>query len=320
MRPVVPRPVHVYPSRFAQTVLTVAATSAFAFGGTSASAAGAAPTPTGGVSPAIAQPEAKTTSKSRANAKAKSRSKAKTRKRAKAKARAQSTGAFISDYTGPTGAIFHRRHSVGGPVRGGSPSRYEEEAWFEIEGGRRTHRISTYGPIAGSGDSLSSGSNENWSTPDFEVNLERGTVYSPHTPGSFARLACPTQREAFRGSHGDLALWEWGRVQRIYDRYVAGEQLPAGPTIDGHETITGEIRQSADFSQTLYIDRLTGALRRIVNHDRWNGDVPIDYSVWEMIPAGGSAANLSGTLPASGVEIRSPEDCAQIAPFPVGTP
>lgn len=302
----VPRPSQLTSTRLFRAAVAVLVTGALAVSATAAAA------PTGGVTATSAAATAKGKAKSKHKAKAKKPRKRKT-------ARAQSTQTYVSDYSGPTGAIFHRRHSVGGPVRGAAPSRYEEEAWFEIDGGRRARTVGTVGPIDANGNFLSSGTSEDWSTPDFLVHLESGTSF-PGAPGSYKRAGCPTQREAFRRSHGDLAMWEYNRVRRIYDRHLAGEQLPAGPVIDGHETITGEIRQSADASQTLYLDRGTGALRRIVNHDPWNGDVTVEYSVWEMIPAGGSAANLAGVLPATGVRDRSAEDCTQIAPFPVDTP
>lgn len=316
----VPRSLDRRATRLGRAFATTAAVLALA--ATAASPMSATASPSGGVAPssdrAASQSNGKSKSSAQNKSSAKSKSKTKSRKPKRKTARAQRTPTFVSDYVGQTGAIFHRRHRVAGP-RGAAPSIYEEEGWFEIDGGRRARTVGVVSMLDAAGSVLSTSTVDDWSTPDFQVHLQLGTKY-PGAPGSYGRAGCPTQREAFRRTHGDLALWEYDRVRRIYDRYLGGEQLPAGPVIDGHETIAGEIRRSADFSQTLYLDRATGALRRIVNHDRMNGDVTIDYLAWEMIPAGGSAANLSGVLPTSGLEIRLPEDCEQIAPFPADTP
>lgn len=226
--------------------------------------------------------------------------------------RNRATVASVPTYAGETGPVLHTRSVTISSSRDASTGRItrtqtlEREAWTETGGGRRERTITR---ALGATSGRLQGVTERWSSPRLWVELpRRGAVDGTElAPSAFCRPptlppAGPTpEQQSLQRARTDLA------------------SLPPGPELRGHRTRVfthtaapapgaGGVRPP----ETLFhLDAETGVPLRRTFRGFGSQEVVVrtDYLAWEERPAGSSAAELAGTLPAR-FRLRQPDRCA----------
>ena len=251
--------------------------------------------------------------------------KSKAKSKTKAKGKAQSAARFTSSYSGPTGEILHFATTTDVAAPGQAPfAKADHEAWYEIGGGQRERMVDRSTPVAGSTTSVAVTSDW-WAAPNFQVTV-RSPGYPSYDGGTMPSSGiadCPSQRIKYAPILGDPAKDEVAAVRAINARIAAGEALPAGPVIDGHATVAVTLDRPLAWSERparMVVDRETGQLKQLVSLNPDGSDPGPGYTqhyrLWEVQPAGGSPAALSGTLPAE-LLVRPASDCYDLPPAPL---
>lgn len=195
--------------------------------------------------------------------------------------------AALPKYAGATGVVLHTRGYTTRFKLSDDPQEEagyndETERWQEIGNGHRRHEKTKWFGYDGRLDSTL----ETWSAPQFSAVLSSGT------PASVA-IWCTEHSYA-------------GNESELIDRLRTATDLPAGPVISGVATkvltVTIPVGQEATGTPPTfryYVNPATGAPVRST-YTPYAASSPLgqtDYSLWEVIPAGGSAQELAGTLP-----------------------
>lgn len=243
--------------------------------------------------PATAAPSSKGPQGKSATAKAK---KAKAKKRSAKKLSAAdpaSALAALPTYTGPTGAVVHTKavtvsfNTSSDPQEQRSFTR-QAESWTELGGGQRERtRWGATDPDTG----VFVGQSETWSSPRFDVLSFSG---APAAVGIFCSARSTIDRfddAAVLEARGDIST------------------LPAGPAIDGAATrvLTRELFAgfTAGPKVKYFYDAASGeAVRKQQLTSQGSVLFETDYALWEELPAGGSAAELSAAAPTDATFVR----------------
>lgn len=274
-----------------------------------ASGAPAAASPTKQVaatkSAASAKPAASTKS-------GKAKSKRVARKRA-ARGPKLPRGVRLLAYSGGTGAVLHVRSSQAGaaPSTGRTEWSSVSESWTELGGGQRQRATWTQLPRPGTTDVETAV--ESWSNPQLSIiRIMSAAGPGRPVPAPAGDLRCAsTAGLSAVGARSDVE-----RVQHAQARLASGEALPAGPAIDGRATVVvdggpltspiGNVPVPGDLR--LVLDRASGELLRQIYTGVEGGEVTTDFDVWELLPAGGSDAELARPVPAD-TKFNPAPDC-----------
>lgn len=212
-------------------------------------------------------------------------------------------GARLLSYAGQVGEVLHVRSSRSGvdPVSARTSWSSVEESWTELGGGQRQRSVWTQLPRRGSTDVETTV--EAWSNPQLSV------IRLMPAPGSRQPVPAPAGDLRCASTAGLAALGARSDIERVRGaqaRLASGEQLPAGPVIDGRATVVvdpgplGSVVGGGTAEGTLrfVLDRATGQLLRQTYSGR-GVEVVTDFDVWEVLPAGGSDAELGRPVPAN---------------------
>ena len=196
--------------------------------------------------------------------------------------------AKVPAYTGATGAVIHSRSVTVNFKTTDDPHETRgftaaTERWAEIGGGERLHEITQW---TDEDTQQPQGTHETWRTPRVWSIVSDG---APASVGIFCAPLPPVAPDA--------------TIREDRDHLSS---LPAGPIIDGvatrvgvhAEQIPGAPGPAPEFRN--YLDAATGRPIRSTYrpYDAQTISFQTDYSLWELLPAGGPAAALSGVLPA----------------------
>lgn len=183
----------------------------------------------------------------------------------------------VTPYTGPTGAIVYSRTVTVPLGTGQAPAHHAfSERWQEIGGGHRGHYVS--GTIdASTGAQLTR--LEGWTSPQL-------SIVRPGTGRATVAISCspnvvPDPDIQLRADRAALAT------------------LPEGPAIDGIPTRVG-VHVAGTSEVRNYLDAATGQPIRSTQNGPGSAapQFQTTYLAWEERPAGGSASDLTTTVPA----------------------
>lgn len=200
-------------------------------------------------------------------------------------------------YAGPTGEVLHRKGRTVSYRMTDNPHEtlnytVESESWEEIGGGHRYRSVErSFKPEGGA----FAGAREFWSSPRLMADIPRGDPGAAARNASFAIFCTP--RVMDENPREDLAV--------LRDARSHLDDLPSGPRIDGHKTrrveapFAGMPAASGTAMARFYVDASTGVPRQFVFVSPRTGKVQFKttYTLWEVVPAGGSGAELQGTPP-----------------------